>query len=70
MTPDTGELVHWYGGQGIGCGRVMERHPGRMARRIDGVAFICNGTADNPAVLIARDDGRQVLKLESELRPG
>jgi hypothetical protein len=48
----------------------MERHPGRIARRIDGVEVICDGTADDPALVIATDDGRQVLKRESELRPG
>lgn len=70
MTPETGEIVHWHWGQGIGSGRVMERHPCRISRRIDGVEIVRNGSPDNPALVIAQDDGSQVLKLESELRPG
>jgi hypothetical protein len=70
MTADTGEIVHWYGRQGVGSGRVVERHPCRIARRIDGAEIVRNGTADNLALVIAQEDGRHVLKLESELRPG
>jgi hypothetical protein len=70
MTVETGDIVHWHWGQGVGSGRVVERHTCRISRRIDGSDIVRNGTADNPALVIAQEDGRHVLKLESELRPG
>ena len=70
MTAETGDIVRWNRGRGIGSGRVVERHPCRIARRIDGHEIVRNGTAENLALVIAQDDGRRVLKLESELRPG
>ena len=46
-----------------------DRYERKVTRRIKGSQVTRNGDADNPAYLIVQDDGDEVLKLASELRP-
>ncbi|MDR6833757.1 MULTISPECIES: DUF2945 domain-containing protein [unclassified Sphingopyxis] len=59
--------VHWAWGRGEGHGRIAERFEHRVERIIKGTCIVRNGSAANPAYLIAMLDGRAVLKLGSEL---
>lgn len=59
--------VHWSWGRGEGHGRIAERFETRVERVIKGARIVRNGSPANPAYLIEMIDGRQVLKLGSEL---
>lgn len=63
----TGDQVRWNWGNGMGEATVAEVHTDRVERRIAGTTQVRNGTADNPAYVLEQSDGRQVLKLHSEL---
>ena len=62
-----GSNVSWSWGSGTGTGKVEERFDRRVQRTLKGTKVVKNGTADNPAYLIAQDDGTKVLKRGSEL---
>lgn len=59
--------VHWPWGRGEGHGRVAARFDERVVRVIKGARIVRNGSPENPAYLIEMIDGREVLKLGSEL---
>ncbi|WP_439569473.1 DUF2945 domain-containing protein [Sphingopyxis sp.] len=59
--------VHWAWGRGEGHGRVAARFEQRVERVIKGARIVRNGSPANPAYLIEMIDGREVLKLGSEL---
>ena len=63
----TGEKVRWNWGNGMGEATVSEVHTDRVERTIAGTKQVRNGTDDNPAYVLEQSDGRQVLKLHSEL---
>jgi hypothetical protein len=63
----TGEKVQWNWGNGTGEAEVKEVHTERVEREIAGTNQVRNGTDDNPAYVLEQSDGRQVLKLHSEL---
>lgn len=62
-----GSNVSWSWGSGTAIGKVKERFDRRVQRTLKGTKVVKNGTADNPAYLIAQDDGTKVLKRGSEL---
>jgi len=62
-----GDHVHWSWGRGEGHGRITARFDHRVERVIKGSRIVRNGSPDNPAYLIEMVDGREVLKLGSEL---
>jgi hypothetical protein len=62
-----GDHVHWAWGRGEGRGRIAARFERRVERIIKGSRIVRNGSAANPAYLIEMIDGREVLKLGSEL---
>lgn len=62
-----GDHVHWAWGRGEGRGRIAARFEHRVERIIKGSRIVRNGSAANPAYLIEMIDGREVLKLGSEL---
>ncbi|MBL8649478.1 MAG: DUF2945 domain-containing protein [Sphingopyxis sp.] len=64
---DIGAHVHWAWGRGEGHGRIAARFDQRVERVITGGRIVRNGSPDNPAYLIEMIDGREVLKLGSEL---
>jgi hypothetical protein len=63
----TGEKVQWNWGNGTGEAEVKEVHTERVEREIAGTNQVRNGTDDNPAYVLEQADGREVLKLHSEL---
>lgn len=63
-----GDHVHWAWGRGEGHGRIAERFETRVERVIKGARIARNGSPANPAYRIEMIDGREVLKLGSELR--
>lgn len=65
-----GAKVIWHWGAGTGHGTVRERFDRRVQRTIKGEQIVRNGTTDNPAYLVATEDGGRVLKLGSELSAG
>ncbi len=64
-----GQAVIWDWSGGTAAGRIKDRYERKVTRRIKGSEVTRNGDADNPAYLIVKDDGDEVLKLASELRP-
>jgi hypothetical protein len=62
-----GQKVEWNWGNGTGEAEVKEVHTERVERKIAGKNQTRNGTEDNPAYVLEQSDGRQVLKLHSEL---
>ena len=62
--------VRWTWGRGEAHGRIAERFETRAERIIKGARIVRNGSATNPAYLIEMIDGREVLKLGSELSDG
>lgn len=66
-TFDKGDQVRWNWGNGQGEATVTEVHTDRVERTIAGSKQTRNGTDDNPAYVLEQSDGRQVLKLHSEL---
>ena len=62
--------VHWTWGRGEAHGRIAERFEQRVERVIKGARIVRNGSPANPAYLIEMIDGREVLKLGSELSGG
>ncbi|MBW8295494.1 DUF2945 domain-containing protein [Sphingopyxis sp.] len=67
---DIDAYVHWTWGRGEAHGRITERFETRVERLIKGARIVRNGSAANPAYLIEMIDGREVLKLGSELSGG
>ena len=61
-----GATVRWNWGGGMAEGKVAERFERRVQRTIEGARIVRRG-ADNPAYLVKQEDGRQALKLGSEL---
>ncbi|MFL0412616.1 DUF2945 domain-containing protein [uncultured Sphingomonas sp.] len=65
-----GDKVSWHWGSGTAHGKVEERFERRVQRTLKGAKVVKNGTKDNPAFLIAQEDGAKVLKRGSELHKG
>ena len=68
-TFDKGDAVKWNWGPGEAEATVKEIHTERVERTIKGKNQTRNGSDDNPAYVLEQDDGTQVLKLHSELKP-
>lgn len=64
-----GQKVIWDWGSGSASGTIRDRYTRRVTRRIKGTEVTRNGDHDNPAYLIEQEDGDEVLKLASELKP-
>lgn len=64
-----GQKVSWSWGDGTATGTITERYTRKVTRKIKGSEITRNGDSDNPAYLIEQDDGDEVLKLASELKP-
>lgn len=64
-----GQKVLWNWGEGTAAGTIKDRYVRKVTRTIKGSEITRNGDTDNPAYLIVQDDGDEVLKLASELKP-
>ncbi len=62
-----GTQVSWKYGTGTATGKVEEIHKEPVEKTLKGSKIHRNGSADNPALLIAQDNGDRVLKLQSEV---
>ena len=65
--PETGDTVTWKWGKGQGIGTITKIYTEPATITIDKSKITRNGTEDNPALLIAQDNGSKVLKLASEV---
>lgn len=64
-----GQKVSWSWNGGTATGTIRDRYIRKVTRKIKGSDITRNGDAENPAYLIEQEDGDEVLKLASELRP-
>lgn len=64
-----GQWVSWSWGDGTATGKIKDRYERKVTRTIKGSEITRNGDKDDPAYLIEQDDGDEVLKLASELKP-
>ncbi|WP_231889572.1 DUF2945 domain-containing protein [Erythrobacter neustonensis] len=64
-----GQMVSWSWGNGTATGKIIDRYERKVTRTIKGSEITRNGGKDDPAYLIEQDDGDEVLKLSSELKP-
>lgn len=64
-----GQKVLWDWGGGTAEGTIKDRYVRKVTRKIKGSEITRNGDRDNPAYLIEQEDGDEVLKLASELKP-
>lgn len=64
-----GQTVSWNWSGGTLTGKIKDRYERKVKRTIKGSEITRNGDADNPAYLIEQEDGDEVLKLSSELKP-
>ena len=65
--PETGDTVTWKWGKGRGVGTVTKVYTEPTTITIEKSKITRNGTEENPALLIAQDNGSKVLKLASEV---
>ena len=63
-----GSKVEWQWGKGTGTGKVTESFVEDVERTIAGAAIKRKASAEEPAYLIAQEDGGRVLKSHSELK--
>lgn len=63
-----GDRVEWDWGNGTASGTVQSTFEEKTTRTIDGNEVTRDGTQDDPAVYITREEGNNVLKLASEIR--
>ena len=64
-----GDTVVWTGGDGQEVrGRVQAVETGTMARTVDGIEVVREGSDADPALYIDVDGGRHAVKLGSEVR--
>jgi len=61
-----GDKVKWSWGNGSASGTVKSIFEKKVSRKIDGSEVTRDGSKDNPAYYIKREDNN-VLKLESEI---
>ncbi len=64
-----GQKVIWEWGGGTASGQIKDRYERKVTRKIKGSEITRNGDSENPAYLIEQEDGGEVLKLASELKP-
>lgn len=64
-----GQKVSWSWGEGTATGTIRDRYERKVTRKIKGAEITRDGDKDNPAYLIEQEDGDEVLKLASELKP-
>jgi hypothetical protein len=63
-----GTKVEWNWVNGSATGKVKEVIKEEVSRTIKGSSVTRKGSEDNPALLIEQEDGREVLKLQSEVK--
>ena len=64
-----GSTVTWSWGASTATGKVEERFTEEVTRTIKGKQITRKATVTEPAFLIEQEDGDEVLKSSSELKP-
>ena len=64
-----GSRVSWIADSNQSAGIVMEVFFDTVTKSLDGVDVTLLGSRENPAYLIAADDGTHILRLKSDVRP-
>ncbi|APE44524.1 DUF2945 domain-containing protein [Sulfitobacter alexandrii] len=64
-----GSTVEWDWGNGTAEGKVQKTYTRKITRKIKGNEVTRDGSDDDPALFIEQEDGDEVLKLKSEVRP-
>ncbi|PYE84315.1 DUF2945 domain-containing protein [Pseudoroseicyclus aestuarii] len=62
-----GDTVKWNWSGSTASGTVKKKYTGKITRKIKGTEVTRNASEDDPAYLIEKDDGDEVLKSGSEL---
>ncbi|TRX60500.1 hypothetical protein FNH22_05465 [Fulvivirga sp. M361] len=64
-----GSKVTWSWGTGTAEGKVQETYTKTVLKTINGNKVTRNGEPGNKALFIRQEDGSEVLKLASEVKP-
>ncbi|WP_242689039.1 DUF2945 domain-containing protein [Pedobacter sp. SYSU D00535] len=65
-----GEKVHWNYGRSQAEGQIDEKYTKPVTKKIKGSEVKRNATEEEPAYLLQQENGKTVLKSESELKKG
>lgn len=65
-----GDTVHWNWGASEAEGKIQAKHTEPVTKTIKGSKVKRNASKDEPAFEIKQENGRKVLKSESELKKG
>jgi hypothetical protein len=65
-----GDTVHWNWGKGEADGKIEARHEKPVKKTIKGTTVKRNASKEEPAFEIKMDEGKKVIKSESELKKG
>jgi hypothetical protein len=65
-----GDTVHWNWGKGEAEGKIEKKHTEPVKKSIKGAGVKRNASPDEPAYEIKMEQGKKVLKSESELKKG
>ncbi|ABV95577.1 conserved hypothetical protein (plasmid) [Dinoroseobacter shibae DFL 12 = DSM 16493] len=69
MAFQTGQQVAWDWGNGTAEGKITQIYTETVTRTLKGSEVTRHGSDDTPALLIEQEDGDQVLKSCTEVRP-
>lgn len=65
-----GDKVHWNWGKSQAEGTVKEKSEKTVEKKIKGTEVKRKGSKEEPAYVIEQKNGTEVVKSESELKPG
>ena len=65
-----GDTVHWSWGKGEAEGKIEKKHTEPVKKSIKGASVKRNASKDEPAYEINMEQGKKVIKSESELKKG
>lgn len=64
-----GDIVEWNWGKSRASGTIEKKHVEPVKKTIKGTTVKRNASKENPAYEISMEEGKKVLKSESELKP-
>jgi hypothetical protein len=65
-----GDTVRWNWGKSTATGKVIEKSEKTIKKTIKGTDVKRNGSKEEPSYLVKQANGNEVVKSESELKPG
>ena len=66
-TVKKGDEVEWKYGKGKGTGNVAEVHKDDVSKKVQGKTIKRKGSAEEPALVIRQENGKEVVKSASEI---